>query len=64
MAFVDNEKAFDVYMELMEEIYINCSMTVTYTKKATRKTSGEVYDIVIPYRPGFSPQHSDAYSYD
>ena len=34
------------------------------TKKATRSTSGEVYDREISYRPSCSRQHSKAYSDD
>ena len=34
----------DVYIELLKEIYTNNSMTVIYTKTATRSTSGEEYD--------------------
>ena len=34
----------DVYIELIHEIYTNSSMTVRFTKKATRSTPGEEYD--------------------
>jgi len=50
-----------VYIELLKDSYTNSSMKSTYTKKATRSTSGEEYDRDIPYRPSCSRQQWKAY---